>query len=1001
MAFKYDFLKASDPVRPLSSMIEQAEDLLFNLRFRREEPHQSQRPILFICHSFGGLILKHALLIAKRRADFRDIFDSIAGILFIACIHDEHMKDLERCLLWSATVELSLTKTRRHDVLESLNTPTEWEAAKQIMEHFKMLYLPFPVRTFCETKATVYLSRPFRGQKSQILCPEEAAFLPGFQETVKPIDLDHTQLSVFPNRTDPFYETLLLELHSLLDVHDGKDIKPEIYMESIVSSLKINSNSSQDFAEDSSKAPKSETKMNIRLPCHILAPHQPNHSFIGREDVLDDIEAHLRPVRKLNEGHCVFALCGLGGMGKTQIALKYAFSSLSKFEVVLWIPSDSREKMLARHIAFAVEIGLVESTNDDQNKAKDIVKEWFETSQIPYLIIFDNADSVDNKALLAEFWPGGDTGSILITSRDKSLLGEFSGQSLTQLLPEDAIELLMILTNRGGRKAAAIYPEREMQAAANLVEVVGCLPLAITQLASIAIEDCCSLRDLESSYDNFAQLIEDSEYGQTVTGTLSQYSYSLETVLSMNYENLDRPQQDLLNILSFLDPDKIQFDLLTGSVGDIAQQHHEVFKTRRQLIKARGFLLKSSLLYENAELSINWMHRLVQSTCQLRMLKTSPETRQKAFESAFSMVHKAFPVAPITGRHDRSYWAAQEGCLAHVQILAKTVESSQHKNPLEVDAAKFSKLLHDAAWYLYERGTFQPAYELLDVSEMIATQAEDRTGMLVILAEICRARASLQTETNQPQQAYESFTRELDFVYEAIEAGVMKRPHMQEVFSLGGVANALQGLHRYTEAEAYYRKALEAFEGMPGILSKMSILEHNFAICLWIQGRHEEAFELLNRIITDRNDTTTYRTAHAMFALGNVETRNNMLDAALATHVQTLKLFRATLGDGHHKTGNTLYKIGCHLRRKHDYSGSITNLRDALQVFESGGAFLNETARSTFMLGCVYQDAGEIANGRLLIEKAEEMRKKVVGDAEWSPASGVSEFDSLINCWSR
>ncbi|KAM3461571.1 hypothetical protein MY5147_009920 [Beauveria neobassiana] len=589
--------------------------------------------------------------------------------------------------------------------------------------------------------------------------------------------------------------------------------------------------------------------MTIRLPCHILAPHQPNRSFVGREDVLDDIEAHLRPVRKLNEGHCVFALCGLGGMGKTQIALKYAFSSLSRFKVVLWIPPDSREKMLARYIAFAVEIGLVESTNDDQNKAKDIVKEWFKTSQ---------------------FWPGGDTGSILITSRDKSLVGEFSGQSLTQLLPEDAIELLMILTNRGGRKAADIYPEREMQAAANLVEVVGCLPLAITQLASIAIEDCCSIKDLESSYENFAQLIEDSKYGQTVTGTLSQYSYSLETVLN---------------------PDKIQFDLLTGSVGDITQQHHEVFKTRRQLIKARGVLLKSSLLYENDELSINWMHRLVQSTCQLRMMKTSPETRQKAFESAFNMVHKAFPVAPITGRHDRSYWAAQEGCLAHVQRLAKTVESSQKKNPLEVDAAKFSKLLHDAAWL----------------------------------------------QTVQPRQAYESFTRELGFVYEAIEAGVMKRPHMQEVFSLGGVANALQGLHRYSEAEAYYRKALEAFEGMPGILSQMSILEHNFAICLWIQGRHDEAFELLNRIITDRNDTTTYRTAHAMFALGNVETSlgvrlldeerfdegNNMLDAALETHVQTLKLFRATLGDGHHKTGNTLYKIGCHLRRKHDYSGSM------------------------------------------------------------------------------
>ncbi|KAH6615682.1 hypothetical protein B0J18DRAFT_437923 [Chaetomium sp. MPI-SDFR-AT-0129] len=63
--------------------------------------------------------------------------------------------------------------------------------------------------------------------------------------------------------------------------------------------------------------------------------------------------------------------------------------------------------------------------------------------------------------------------------------------------------------------------------------------------------------------------------------------------------------------------------------------------------------------------------------------------------------------------------------------------------------------------------------------------------------------------------------------------------------------------------------------------------------------------------------------------------------------------------------------------------------------------FLNETERSNYMLGCVYQDLGDIEAGRWLIEKAEEIRKGVMRGADWSPVSGISEFDCLVNCWSR
>lgn len=52
--------------------------------------------------------------------------------------------------------------------------------------------------------------------------------------------------------------------------------------------------------------------------------------------------------------------------------------------------------------------------------------------------------------------------------------------------------------------------------------------------------------------------------------------------------------------------------------------------------------------------------------------------------------------------------------------------------------------------YLYERGTFNPGFKLLDIVKKIAFKAPGRKNMLIILGEICRARALLQSETNQP-----------------------------------------------------------------------------------------------------------------------------------------------------------------------------------------------------------------------------------------------------------
>lgn len=79
---------------------------------------------------------------------------------------------------------------------------------------------------------------------------------------------------------------------------------------------------------------------------------------------------------------------------------------------------------------------------------------------------------------------------------------------------------------------------------------------------------------------------------------------------------------------------------------------------------------------------------------------------------------------------------------------------------------------------------------------------------------------------------------------------------MQEANALGGIGNGYQGLHNYKEAENYHRKALVAWEGVPG---NRAIYIANPSTCLWLQGKLDEAEQNVNTVILDRNDTSTFR----------------------------------------------------------------------------------------------------------------------------------------------
>ena len=315
---------------------------------------------------------------------------------------------------------------------------------------------------------------------------------------------------------------------------------------------------------------------------------------------------------------------------------------------------------------------------------------------MPWLLIFDNADGEDNEQLLEEFWPSGGHGSILITSRDITLASSVGGRILSGLTEDNAVALLLRLAKPHWGDTSEEVPVLEEKAAHCIVSSLGCLPLGITQAAKVIVNDQCLLSDFLDAY-NDRELIETSGSIRAIRKAGEQYSHNLSTVWNMSFETLENEQKLFLNVISFLDPDRIQLQLLSGGAAQavrVGRQTLSFMDDIRKLNKCKGPVVRSSLVTQNENLRELWMHRLVQQACHLRM---DPAARQESFDMAYWIVKTMWPVPDRADRHRKDLWPTQQAYFAHVQSLARFYDASQSDNlPLTAER-DFAKLLTDAS----------------------------------------------------------------------------------------------------------------------------------------------------------------------------------------------------------------------------------------------------------------------------------------------------------------
>lgn len=411
-----------------------------------------------------------------------------------------------------------------------------------------------------------------------------------------------------------------------------------------------------------------------------------------------------------------FALCGFGGIGKTEIAREFCRLHKDAFDAVFWVTADEVAKLDNHYQQISLALGLEDASEcKSQVVSREIVKGWLScprkqqseseelsqpgesTSEATWLLIFDNAD---DPMILADYWPQG-SGSILITSRDPMSKSIFtrrpSGLDLGPLTQQDSISLFNHLT-------AAVDGEPGDDTARKISDALGGVPLAISQMAGIIRRQDLTLSEFFELYTNYEEHA--SLYETKFDTTLVKYRHSLATVWA--FEKLKPQARQLLELIAFLDPDSIGEDLLMAASVELFSGSATQFR-KTDYLDARADLLQSSLVQRDKQKQRISVHRMVQDATVATM---DAAKKRVLFDQVVRILWADWPSAMPTPskepelpkpkstgeRQHVGRWPVCAAIYPHVLRIHQLWPAIQ--DPPEAVRLHFAKLLSEAAWYV-------------------------------------------------------------------------------------------------------------------------------------------------------------------------------------------------------------------------------------------------------------------------------------------------------------
>jgi hypothetical protein len=271
-------------------------------------------------------------------------------------------------------------------------------------------------------------------------------------------------------------------------------------------------------------------------------PFAPNPAFTGREAELERLGERLQKSGEVAVTQKV-ALHGLGGVGKTQLAVEYAWKHLGGYEAALWVKADSTETLEASLAGLASVLALPEAS--EQDVQTDAVLRWLKGHE-RWLLIADNADTDEAARALGDRLGPNLGGHVLVTSRFGHWPTNMVHLPIDLLPPNDAIRYPQDRVAKEGQHAG------DETAAGKLAEELGYLPLALEQAASFLIKTSGNFDQYREYFRNARPKLLDYH----VPGA-THYAASVAKTWSITLERLGPLSRVLLRLAAWFAPEAI------------------------------------------------------------------------------------------------------------------------------------------------------------------------------------------------------------------------------------------------------------------------------------------------------------------------------------------------------------------------------------------------------------------------------------------------------------